>query len=462
MTDRFGLISKSLRAIPILAISKDDLPSWLKRQPLNIRNWVAEQGFEAKPGSWLAIASAKGLVSHVLFGVAGLDSPWDWAALPKSLPKGVYRIDGRLKAAEAKAAALGWALGCYAFSRYKQGGGVSKTPAKLVWPGQVDRKAVLAASEAIFLARDLVNIPAADLGPSDLASESRKLSRKFKARLRIVSGRALQDGFPAIHAVGKGSARPPLLIDLSWGSARHPKIVLVGKGVCFDSGGLDLKPSSAMKLMKKDMGGAAQALALASMIMASKLPVQLRLLIPAVENMPGPNAMRPMDVIRTRAGHTVEVGNTDAEGRLILADALAEAARGGPELIFDFATLTGAARSALGPDLPALFSSDDKLADALLSAGKAEHDPMWRLPLWAGYDDMLKSKTADINSAPDSPFAGAVTAALFLKRFVPSGISWAHFDLFAWNVSDRPGRPQGGEAMTVRAVFAYLEKRYGN
>ncbi|TAN47411.1 MAG: leucyl aminopeptidase family protein, partial [Rhodospirillales bacterium] len=267
-------------------------------------------------------------------------------------------------------------------------------------------------------------------------------------------------GYPAIHAVGKGSARPPALVDLTWGKPTHPLIILVGKGVCFDSGGLDLKPSPAMRLMKKDMGGAAHALALAHLVMTAKLKVRLRVLIPAVENMPGPNAMRPLDVLSTRAGITVEVGNTDAEGRLILADALAEAAKNKPDLILDFATLTGAARSALGPDLPALFCNDDKLAEDMLAAARHEDDPLWRLPLWAGYDDMLKSRIADVNSAPDSPFAGAITAALFLQRFVPGKIPWAHLDLFAWNATDRPGRPMGGEAMGLRATFALLQKRY--
>lgn len=461
MSDRTGLISKSLHPIPILAFNRESLAVWLKRQPQPVRNWVAAHGFEAKPGSLLALASAKGGVRHILFGASDLGSPWDWASLPKLLPKGDYRIEGRLKSDEANALALGWALGGYAFAAYKT---KEKTPppaARLVWPEKADRKRVAAVFEATALARDLISTPSADLGPSDLARHARALAKRHKAAFSQVSGARLADGFPAIFAVGKGSARPPLLIDFSWGNPRHPKVTLVGKGVCFDSGGLDLKPSSAMKLMKKDMGGAAQALALASLIMTLRLPIRLRVLIPAVENMPGPNAMRPLDVLKTRAGVSVEVGNTDAEGRLILADALCEAGRGKPELIFDFATLTGAARSALGPDLPALFANDDKLAQELAAAGDKTGDPMWRLPLWAGYEDMLKSKLADVNSAPDSPFAGAITAALFLQRFVPSGVSWAHFDLFAWNSSDRPGRPQGGEAMTVRAVFAYLEKRFG-
>ncbi len=460
MTSTFGLVSKTAAAIPILAFGEDSLQVWLKRQPAPTRNWASAHDFCAKPGTVLVLPSPKGGISHVLAGLADLDSPWEWAALPKLLPPGVYRIDGRLKASESSRAALGWALGSYSFDSFKSKP-TARPLARLVWPQSADKAEVTAQAEAIFLVRDLVNLPASHLGPAELAGEARKLARRHGAVCRVISGAALlSKGYPAIHAVGKGSARPPCLIDLAWGKPSHPLVALVGKGVCFDSGGLDLKPSSAMKLMKKDMGGAAHALALAHLVMAAKLPVRLRLLIPAVENMPGPAAMRPMDVLKTRKGLTVEVGNTDAEGRLILADALFEAAKGKPDLLLDFATLTGAARSALGPDLPALFSNSDKLVEGLLQAGLAEHDPMWRLPLWAAYDDMLKSKSADVNSAPDSPFAGAITAALFLQRFVAKDVSWAHLDLFAWNASDRPGRPSGGEAMALRAAYAMLKKRY--
>jgi leucyl aminopeptidase len=454
------LAGPSARAIPILPLGEAAFGGWLKRQPQGVRAWAQAHGFKAKAGSLLPIPSAKSEMTHVLAGIGQPASLWDWAALPKKLPQGLYRIDGRLTAEEARAAALGWTLGAYEFRPYKTS--PKKTDyARLVWPDGADRRLVKAEAQAICLVRDLVSTPASDLGPVELAQQASKLAREFKASCKVISGaQLLKAGYPAVYAVGKGSARPPALIDLSWGRKTHPLVVLVGKGVCFDSGGLDLKPSSAMKLMKKDMGGAAHALGLARLVMAMNLPVRLRVLIPAVENMPGPNAMRPLDVLKTRKGLTVEVGNTDAEGRLILADALCEAARGKPDLIVDFATLTGAARSALGPDLPALFSNDDRLAGDLLKAGETVRDPLWRLPLWAGYDDMLNSKIADLNSAPDSPFAGAITAALFLNRFVDNKIPWAHIDLFAWNASDRPGRPAGGEAMSLRAVFACLLKRY--
>lgn len=456
------LVSTAAKSVPILPLSEDSLKAWLKRQPASVRNWVRVNGFQAKAGSLLLLSSGQGGISHVLFGMGDLESPWDWAGLPKSLPEGTYRIDARLKVKEADAAALGWLFGGYVFSSYKRDAN-KKPPIRLLWPKGADRASVLAMRDAVFLVRDLVSTPASDLGPKELAGEARKLARRFQAKCRVTSGSVLEkSGYPAVYAVGKGSARPPCLIDITWGRAGRPLVALVGKGVCFDSGGLDLKPSSAMKLMKKDMGGAAHVLALAHLVMSAKLPVRLRVLIPAVENMPGPNAMRPMDVLQTRKGLRVEVGNTDAEGRLILADALCEAARTKPDLIVDFATLTGAARSALGPDLPALFSNDDGLAKDLLEAAQSENDPLWRLPLWPGYEDMLKSRIADLNSAPDSPFAGAITAALFLQRFVSKESAWAHLDVFAWNGAERSGRPVGGEAMGLRAVFAVLKKRYRN
>jgi leucyl aminopeptidase len=447
-------------AIPLVALPKASLASWLAQQPASLKRWVKAQGFEAKPGAICLVPSRQGGISLVLAGLEEGEGPWAWGGLPSRLPKGNYRINVPLSAKAANDAALGWRLGCYNFLRYKkkdEGAG----QAVLLWPKNADRQRVENLAEAIFLVRDLVNTPAADLGPRDLAQSARDLASRFAAKVSILEGQALlKAGYPAIHAVGKGSARPPLLIDLTWGAVRQPLVTLVGKGVCFDSGGLDLKPSSAMKIMKKDMGGAAHALALALLVMAAKLPVRLRVLIPAVENMPGPGAMRPLDVLATRKGLSVEVGNTDAEGRLILADALAEACRDKPELLIDFATLTGAARSALGPDLPALFSNDDDLAALLIAKGQAESDPLWRLPLWPGYRKMLESRVADLNSAPDSPFAGAITAALFLENFVEPAIPWIHLDLFAWNAESRPGRPAGGEAMTLRALFALLAERY--
>jgi leucyl aminopeptidase len=331
-----------------------------------------------------------------------------------------------------------------------------------VWPDAADRAAVQRTAEAIYLVRDLINLPANDLGPAELADAAEKLARRHKAKCRVIVGDELiEAGYPAIHAVGRASVRAPRLIDLTWGRKSHSKVTIVGKGVCFDSGGLDIKPSSGMLLMKKDMGGAAHALGLAHMIMAAGLPVRLRVLVPAVENMVSGDAFRPLDVLRTRKGLTVEVGNTDAEGRLILCDALAEACREKPALLVDFSTLTGAARVALGPDIPAMFSNDDALADDLAAAGRAVSDPVWRLPLHQPYRKGLDSKVADIGNVASGGFAGAIVAGLFLEAFVEPGIPWAHFDLSAWNFSARPGRPEGGEALALRAVHAVIARRFG-
>jgi leucyl aminopeptidase len=446
-------------AIPLFALKSKGFAAWLSKQPASLKRWVKAQGFSAKPGTICAIPGQGGAISRVLAGLEEGEGPWAWCFLPGLLPKGAYRIETPLEGRAANDAALGWRLGCYAFDRYKEPKDKNGMPS-LLWPKNADRQLVEHQANAIFLVRDLVNTPAADLGPAELAQAAREIALKFGAKFKTIEGDALlKANYPAIHAVGRGSAKAPLLIDMNWGEAKHPLVTLVGKGVCFDSGGLDLKPSSAMKIMKKDMGGAAHALALAQLVMASGLPLRLRVLIPAVENMPGPAAMRPLDVLPTRKGLTVEVGNTDAEGRLILADALAEACRDRPQLLIDFATLTGAARSALGPELPALFSNDDGLADALLAKGFAEADPLWRLPLWPGYRKMLDSRVADLNSAPDSPFAGAITAALFLEKFVEPEIPWIHLDLFAWNAESRPGKPGGGEAMALRAIFCLLKDR---
>jgi leucyl aminopeptidase len=321
--------------------------------------------------------------------------------------------------------------------------------------------AAVRLAEATALVRDLVDTPASDLGPGELADAVLTEAKRFNARVEVIKGEALLTGnFPAIHAVGRAAAQAPRLIDLRWGEASHPRVTLIGKGVTFDSGGLNIKPGSGMALMKKDMGGAAHALALARLVMQANLPVNLRLLIPAVENSISADAMRPGDILASRAGKTIEVTNTDAEGRLVLCDALALAAEEAPDLIIDFATLTGAARVALGPQLPAFFANDEALAADFAAAAAEAGDPLWRLPLWPGYRDMLKSGVADMVNSPDGGFAGAITAALFLEAFVPSGIAWAHFDTFAWNPANRPGRPKGGEAMGLRAAFAVLQRRY--
>ncbi len=356
-----------------------------------MRAWIEANGFDAAPGTVCSVPGESGTVARVVAGVDP-DDFWGWAQLAAKLPAGTYRIDGALPARQANGAALAWALASYKFGRYKPAD--TRAPAKLVWPKGADRAQVARTANAIFWTRDLVNTPASDMGPKELADEAALLARRHKAMVKIVVGEALLDkNYPAIHAVGRASTRAPRLIDIVWGSPRAPKVTLVGKGVCFDSGGLDLKPSAGMRIMKKDMGGAAHALALASMIMDAKLKVRLRVLIPAVENAVSGNAMRPLDVIATRKGLTVEIGNTDAEGRLILADCLAEADREKPSLLLDFATLTGAARVALGPDLPALFTDDEKLAARLLESGVAEKDPIWRLPLWAPYRKWLDSES---------------------------------------------------------------------
>jgi leucyl aminopeptidase len=350
-------------------------------------------------------------------------------------------------------------LACYQFTRFRSRN--ARVWPRLLWPAAADRGHVARTAGAIAMTRDLVNTPAGDMGPEELADAAAALAGSTGALFRTIVGDALlQENFPAIHAVGRASPRAPRLIDLRWGADTAPKVTLVGKGVCFDTGGLDLKSSANMKLMKKDMGGAALVLGVARMIMDARLPVRLRVLIPAVDNAVSGNAFRPLDVLATRKGLTVEIGNTDAEGRLVLADALAEADREKPDLLIDVATLTGAARTALGPELPALFTADDALAAQLLAAGDEEADPLWRLPLWKPYRRMLDSKVADIINASDSPHAGAITAALFLQEFVSPGTAWAHLDVFAWNPSSRPGRPEGGEAIGLRALYGAIARRW--
>jgi leucyl aminopeptidase len=448
--------------LPILAFGKTAFKTWLEAQPAARRAWIGITGFTAEPGSVCLLPDETGTLEGALFGW-DKDDFWSFANLATKLPPGAWRIDSVLPPPQANVAALAWGLAQYQFGRYKSTQPDDATKPRLTWPAAADRDLVLRLVSAIGLARDLVNTPANDLGPAELAAVAASLAQKHGADFRVVVGDALlEENYPTIHAVGRAAAphRAPRLIDLRWGRPSDPKLTLVGKGVCFDSGGLDLKPSSGMKIMKKDMGGAAISLGLADAIMDAKLPVRLRLLVPAVENAVSGDAFRPLDIIKTRAGTTVEIGNTDAEGRLILCDALTEAETEKPDLLINFATLTGAARTALGPDLPALFSRHDDLAATLLDAGREQQDPMWRLPLWAPYRKMLDSKIADINNASDSPFAGAVTAALFLAEFVSPETRWAHFDLYAWNPSSRPGRPEGGEAMTLRAVYAAISQLF--
>ncbi|HET9640173.1 MAG TPA: leucyl aminopeptidase family protein [Allosphingosinicella sp.] len=450
---------KGQPATALHLVDKKGFDAWLKGQPARVRQAVSAQGFGGK-GYQLAILPGEQAEWSAVLGVANVDelSPWCLAKAAESLPEGKYRVEGR----GPGPAALGWLLAQYRFERYKKAEGkagprvlLSSEPARI--------EEIVRVAESVNLVRDLVNLPAGDLGPAELEAAVREVAAECGAEVAVTSGAALDEGYPMIAAVGRAATadRAPRLVELEWGDRRHPRIAIVGKGVCFDSGGLDIKQASWMRLMKKDMGGAAHALALARLVMTSRLPVRLHLLIPAVENSVSGAAFRPGDVLRSRKGLTVEVDNTDAEGRLILGDALAKAAEDKPELILDFATLTGAARVALGPDLPALFANDDPLAAALLAGGEAATDPVWRMPLWAPYEEMLSSDIADIANSSDAPMAGAVTAALFLRKFVPEGLPWAHFDTYAWRGSAKPGRPKGGDAYGLRAAWAALSERYG-
>jgi leucyl aminopeptidase len=457
MTALTELRSSRHAATPIEATDAAHLTATRKRLSAVQRAWLDDNGFDARPGGVCLLPDANGKLARVIVGVDAHDPLAALAALPMSLPPGDYSIAAEGIALDAQLAALGWALGAYQFTRYRK---AKRAPATLA----VDAKTLAVLEplvDATQLVRDLVNTPTEDMGPKQLAEAVKQLGKTHKAKVREwVGDELLEANFPTIHTVGRASHRPPRLVELNWGKADHPKLVVVGKGVCFDTGGLDLKPSDGMRWMKKDMGGAAHAIALAGLIMQAKLPVRLTLLIPAVENSVAGNAMRPGEVVVTRAGHSVEIDNTDAEGRLVLCDALAYGAEQKPELIIDFATLTGAARVALGPDLPALFANDDAVADAALSCGRDVADPMWRLPLWRPYRKMLESYLADFANSGASRHAGAITAALYMERFIPEGMPWLHLDTYAWNDADRPGRPRGGEAMGMRALFAYLQKRY--
>jgi len=442
-------------------VDKASFDGWAASQPAARRALLAAMRFDGKTGYQYALLPAERGAHDVVATVADIAalSPWCLAKLGEALPAGSYRlVEG-----EPGIAALGWLLGQHRFKRYKSKPASDRGERILLTAGVAGIERIVRLAEATAMVRDLVDTPASDLGPAELEAAARALASEYGAKLEVTCGDALDAGFPMIAAVGRGASRDrlPRLIEVRWGREDAPRIAIVGKGVCFDSGGLDIKPASGMRLMKKDMGGAAHALALARLVMGSGLPVRLHLLIPAVENSVSATAFRPGDVIASRLGLQVEIDNTDAEGRLVLGDALTRAGEEQPELILDFATLTGAARVALGPDLPALFANDDALADQLLGAAAEQHDPLWRMPLWDGYDEMLKSDLADIANSSSSPFAGAVTAALFLRRFVPDGVAWAHFDTFAWRPTAKPGRPAGGEALGLRAAFAALAVRFG-
>ena len=440
-------------------VDKAGFEEWVKGQPERVRTAAAAQRFAAK-GFELAILPGEAADDwSVALGVANVAelSPWCLAKAGGSLPDGNYR----LAQGSAGPAALGWLLAQHRFDRYRSENDPRQQAVLLSnEPAAIEEHVRIA--EAVALVRDMVDTPAADLGPAELAEAVEALGRESGASVTVTQGDALA-AYPMIAAVGRAASREraPRLVELLWGDPAHPRVAIIGKGVCFDSGGLDIKPSSAMLLMKKDMGGAAHAIALARLVIGARLPIQLHLLIPAVENAVSGNAFRPGDILSSRKGVAVEIGNTDAEGRLILADALTKAAEDNPVLMIDFATLTGAARVALGPDLPALFANSDALADDLATAAKATEDPLWRLPLWKPYADMLKSSIADINNAGEGGMAGAVTAALFLEKFVPKEIEWAHLDTFAWRPAAKPGRPKGGDALGLRAIYALLRARFG-
>ncbi|HEX2256861.1 MAG TPA: leucyl aminopeptidase family protein [Afifellaceae bacterium] len=461
MSDSSALVAAedAADAVPVRFVDADRLEDGLAGLPQAARRFAEAQGFKATAGSVVMLPGTSGDIAGALFGIGRENdperSPMLAGQLATKLPEGLYRFEGAV--ADARLAALAFLLGGYRFDRYKQGG--SARP-RLVAEG-FDADAALRVAEAVAFARDLVNLPANALGPAELTAAAAGMADRFGAETRMISGEALERDFPMIHAVGAASDRPPCLIDLTWGEAGRPKVTLVGKGVVFDTGGLDIKPAAGMALMKKDMGGGANVLGLAQMIMAAGLPVRLRVLVPAVENAISGRAFRPGDVLESRKGLTVEIGNTDAEGRLVLADALALADEEAPDLIVSMATLTGAARVALGPDLPAYFTHDDGLAADLDRAAAAEWDPVWRLPLWRPYHSWLSSKVADLNHIASKPFAGAIVAALFLDRFVEKAGRFVHFDLFAWNSSAKPAGPEGGEAQAIRALFRLISERYG-
>jgi leucyl aminopeptidase len=452
--------TSSASAIPITFVTASGWDALRDALPPAQRQFATASGFAAKPGGYLALPAPDGTIAQILFGLedasAKSHDPFRPGALPGLLPPGTYRFANAPH--DARLAALAFALGSYRFARYRK---ADRPEVRLVPPDGVDAAEINRIAEAAMLARDLINTPANDMGPEELAAAAQVIAAEYGASFACIVGEDLKAAnFPLIHAVGMASDRAPRLIDIAWGDPAHPKVTLVGKGVCFDTGGLDLKPSSGMLIMKKDMGGAANVLALARMVMDAKLKVRLRVLIPAVENAVSGNAFRPLDIFPSRKGITVEIGNTDAEGRLVLADALALADEEKPDLLIDLGTLTGAARVALGPDLPPFYTNDETLAADLARCAVRENDPLWRMPLWPAYDAWLDSKTATITNAPSGGFAGSITCALFLQRFVEQARSWLHVDIYGWTPSAKPARPEGGECQAARAIYALLSERY--
>ncbi|MCE2916341.1 MAG: leucyl aminopeptidase family protein [Rubrivivax sp.] len=449
---------RASRAIPIHCVTRDGFAAAAAKLDDAQRRWLDAVGFVGAADQHALMAGKDGGLVAVWAGVRSVNDPWALASLPKTLPPGTYKLGDAGLQLDDLAAAHAWSMGGYVFDAYKA---ATRAPASLQLADNAQSRRGVALAGAATAVRDLVNTPAEHMGPAELAEAVKLAGAAHGAKVSSIVGDALlAKGFPAVHAVGRAATRAPRLIELNWGSPSDPILALVGKGVCFDSGGLDIKPADGMRQMKKDMGGAAHALALAQLVMAAQLPVRLQLLIPAVENAIAGNAFRPGDVFKTRKGLHIEIGNTDAEGRVILCDALAYACESKPDLVVDLATLTGAARVALGPQLPALFTRDTAMARDLVDRGLDEGDPMWHMPLWAPYHGMIESDIADIVNTGSGPMGGAITAALFLADFVPETVPWLHLDLFAWNSSARPGRPVGGEAQTLRTLFSWLEQRY--
>ncbi len=458
MLDLFATDSSAAR--PIWLVHSGDAEAWLKNQPDYFVKWARTSRFSGEDGRILLIPDHSGEILGVALGLGRKDDtdPFAIGALFSKLPPGNYQVQS--SDIDPNLIALGWALGAYRFDTYKSSPNSDDHP-RLVLPDGADADEVNRIAEAVYLVRDLVNTPANDMGPEDIEAAARKLCEQHGGHMQVICGDdLLTENFPMVHAVGRASSRAPRLIDITWGDAAAPKVTLVGKGVCFDSGGLNLKPGNAMELMKKDMGGGAHVLGLAHAIMSAETKVRLRVLVPAVENAVSANAFRPGDVLQSRKGLTVEIGNTDAEGRLILGDALSLADEEKPDLLICMATLTGAARIALGPELAAFFTPDDALASELNDMSQRTHDPVWRLPLWPGYRNWLKSKVADINHMASNQMAGSTTAALFLSRFISETPNWIHFDIYAWNPKGRPGRPIGGEAQAIRALYELIKTRF--
>ena len=463
------LVDKGKPACLIYALDPKQLEIWKQANSGQHLAWVETTNFKASANEVLLLPDSAGGLSAVLLGLGRKADPFALAVLPRKLPPGHYRLDNSCPADVAKMAPLAWALGHYRFTAYRSHAGATANNAKaeelarLVVPAEADIAAMTRMNRAVFLARNLINTPAEDMGPDALHQVMQSLADTHGADFSaIVGDDLLAENYPMIHAVGRAAAQAPRLLDVRWGRQDAPRVTLVGKGVCFDTGGLNLKTGNYMDLMKKDMGGAALCIALADAIMAANMDVRLRVLVGAVENAIGPGAFRPGDVLASRNGMSVEIGNTDAEGRLVLADMLAEADGEQPEIMVDFATLTGAARVAMGPEVIPFYTHDDALAEDIMQAGASVHDPMWRMPLWPGYDGWLDSQIADVSHIGSSPMGGSITAALFLARFVKATPSWMHVDVYAWNAKSRPGRPVGGEAQSIRAVLQVLEQRFGN